>query len=309
MINKLIKMNISFNKIRTNREDESNSCFNDSNLDNYSINTSEFNCLYLINKNNTKINNNSSNLIKIDEKKMIKVKTEKNQSDIPAKKIIKREDSSSAISKLKEVNNLRNFRKSKYLNKKRPHSGSDDDNVLRKIQVKFLSFIIALTNDIVSSLINDKNVPVPHFNDLDYAIKKVVNHKFVELLKNKTIGDIVRFKISPKIKKNESNKSVYDQFLEKCPIIKDFFERRYLSLFEEYYENKNNIFTFNKKDISLSKKTEDKTYNRLINKHFRYKEKIKNVSINYYLNSYKRLKKPKFTTSSCQKTKQNKKIE
>ena len=310
-----------FNDLKTNKdlnlEEESFSFFNDINISNplnifspdndnlNSFNNSNINSLYIIkNKEN---NNDSSNLNKINDNKIIKFKIENNPLDKPLKKKIRRGDPSLENSNLKEDKNLKYFKKSKNLNKKKPHTASDGDNILRKIQVQFLSFIICYSNDIITSLIKDKNAP--SFKDLDYKIKRVVNHKFVEHLKKQKIGEIVRFKITPKIKKSENiNNNVYDWALEKFPIIKEFFDRSYLNLFKEYYKNQNNIFIFNNEIISLSTKTLSKTFISLINKNCRYKEKIKNVSINYYLNTYKKIKKPKFTTHSCSKSNQNKKI-
>ena len=288
-------MNIPLHKIGINKEEES--CFNilnssnDYSPDNYSLNTCEFNYLYFLDKKITEIKKNSSNLIQINDKTKIKFKTQKNQS--------------LENSNLKEVKNLKKFKKPKKLYKKKPHTASDDDNILRKIQVKFLSFIISYTNDIIRSLSNDKNIP--RFQDLSYEIKKIVNHEFVESLKKKTIEDIVKLKISPKIKQDENiNKHIYDIVVQKLPIIKKFFNRNYLSLFKEYYESPDGGFKFNGKDISLSHRTKSRTFNSLINKNYRFSEKIKYVSINYYFNTYKRLKKPNFKVRSCNKSNQNK---
>ena len=165
----------------------------------------------------------------------------------------------------------------------------------------FLSFIISFTNDIVTSLSDDKTVPL--FKDLDYQIKKKVNHKFVEKIKTKKLEDIVKLRITPKIKQEENiNEQIYKSVLEEYPDIQEFFDKSYLDLFKDYYENKNNIFRFNKKIIPLSDKTKQKTFDKLIEKNMKYKEKIKYVSINYYLNSYKRLKKPYFKIRTCKKS-------
>ena len=56
-------------------------------------------------------------------------------------------------------------------NKNKKHTASDDDNILRKIQVQFISFIINYSNDVVSSFVDDyKNNPC--FKDVDYEQKK-----------------------------------------------------------------------------------------------------------------------------------------
>ena len=171
---------------------------------------------------------------------------------------------------------------------KRIHSAGDDDNILRKIQVHFLSFIINFTNDVINTFFKDKTIP--RFKNLDYKIKKTVNHKFVEQLKSKKIGEILQLKVSPKMKINDEsvNKNIYNIIWAKCPSIHDYLRQNYLSLFKQYYYNNNKIFEVNGTVIKLSVRT--KTFTDLINKNFKYKEKMKYVSINYFLNSYKRVK-------------------
>ena len=210
--------------------------------------------------------------------------------------------------KKRTIKAIINPKKSKKIKIKKVHLGSDDDNILRKIQVHFLSFIICFANDVVRALTGKK---LQQFKNIDYEQKKIVNHKFVEDLKSKTIGDILKFNITPKMKNNEkqANKYIYENILKECPSIDEFFKMNYLTLFKEYYFNKNNIFQFNGKIIPLSEKTKEKTFNYFIIKHHSYLEKIKYVCINYYLNCYKRMKKPNFTTKLCNKSNQKEKIE
>ena len=102
-----------------------------------------------------------------------------------------------------------------------------------------------------------------------------------------------------KINDESVNRNIYNTIWEKCPCIHEYFTQSYLTLFKEYYNNNNKIFIVNGKIIKLSSKT--KTFNDLIRKNFKYKEKMKYVSINYFLNCYKRLKKPNFTTHILKK--------
>ena len=193
------------------------------------------------------------------------------------------------------------IRKRKYpdSNNRRIHTASDDDNILRKIQVHFLTFIINYSNDVVHTLIKEKNIP--QFKNLDYKIKKTVNHKFVEELKSKSIGEILQLKVSPKMKKHDGsvNKIIYNTIYKKYPIIHEYMERNYLTLFKEYYNNKNKTFEVNGQSIQLSIRT--KTFSDLTTKNYKYKEKLKYVAINYFLNCYKRIKKPNFKTHIIKK--------
>ena len=153
----------------------------------------------------------------------------------------------------------------------REHKGSDDDNLLRKIQVHFLSFVINYTNDLIKNLSNIKKVPI--FKPLDYKIKRNINHKFVEYLKSKNISDILQLSVSPKYKKHGDNvnKKIYNKVCTKFPFMTKFFGKSYLSLFREYYYN-NKFFFENGKIIQLSNKTQ--TFNDLIIKDSKYKDQL-----------------------------------
>ena len=182
-----------------------------------------------------------------------------------------------------EKNGRKRGRKSLDSNKKtRVHGPSDDDNLLRKIQVHFLSFIVNFTNDIIKTLIDIKNPPL--FKNLDYSIKKVVNHKNVETLKKKNISEILQLRVSPKMKIHDEsvNKNIYSKVSKLCPLMFNYFQRSYLSLFREYYYNKNKIFIVNGRIIQLSIKTY--TFNDLIIKNYKCKDKLKYIANKFFLN-------------------------
>ena len=179
------------------------------------------------------------------------------------------------------IMNKKRGRKTKNLNKcNKIHKASDDDNLLRKIQVHFLSFIINFTNDMLKTLVNDNNLL---FKNLDYQIKKKVNKKFIEDLKSKNISYILQLKISPKIKMHyeHENKKIYYKICNMYPFMTSFFEKSYLSLFKEYYYNKNKMFILNGQIIRLSNKT--KTFNDLIIKDYKNKAKLQNLAIKKFL--------------------------
>jgi len=95
------------------------------------------------------------------------------------------------------------------------------------------------------------------------------------------------------------NKIIYNTIYKKYPIIHEYMERNYLTLFKEYYNNKNKTFEVNGQSIQLSIRT--KTFSDLTTKNYKYKEKLKYVAINYFLNCYKRIKKPNFKTHIIKK--------
>ena len=179
------------------------------------------------------------------------------------------------------------WRKPKKLkNNQRIHKGSDDDNLLRKIQVHFLSFIINYTNDVIKTLIEDKN-SLPLFKNLDYKIKKIANHKYIDELKNKKICDILQLRVSPKMKIHGEtvNKIIYSKICTMFPPLTTFFDKTFLNLFKEYYFDKNKLFEVNGKIIPLSKRT--KTFSDLIIKNYKFRDKLKKVAIKNYLNDIK----------------------
>lgn len=255
---------------------------------------------YIQNKNNISF---QTNLIEADKNSILSCLT---SSKNPFLHQDKNEKSSKLFfvtsirkTKIQEKKKISKKRKRNENTIKRVHTATDYDNILRKIQVHFLSFIINFTNDVINTLFNDKRIP--KFKNLDYEIKKTVNHKSVEMLKSKDIGEILQLKISPKIKLYDGsfNKDIYDTIYKKYPAIQAYMNKSYISLFKEYYNNKNKIFKVNGQLIYLSPKT--KIFNDLLIKNIKYKEKMKYVAINYFLHCYKRIKKPKFKTRIIKK--------
>ena len=153
-------------------------------------------------------------------------------------------------------------RKKERENKSQTHDKYWMDNILRKIQNHFLSFIIFFINDILKAL-NYKQ----RFLKLDQTFKINIKKDFVESLKKKTIAEIIDNKISTKYKKKIDNKKIYEELKDKEDL-KVLFKENYLVLFKNiYYENKK-IINLKKygieKEIKLSK--EVKFYEDLLKK-------------------------------------------
>ena len=176
--------------------------------------------------------------------------------------------------------------------KKRKHDASDYDNILRKIQVHYLTFIVNFTNDLIAAfIINNKELK---FKSLSYDLKKTVNHSYVQYLKNKTIGEILQFDASSKNKKyiNSINKQIFKKVCEISPFLANFFNMSYLELFSEYYFKYNREFFFQGKNISLSKNT--RIFVDLIQKNSADAEKIRQVAINNFIETKIDNKPPMF---------------
>ena len=166
------------------------------------------------------------------------------------------------------------------------HSALDDDNILRKIQVHFLTFLVSFTNDYIDSIfpnINKKSIP--HFRQIDYKVKRTINHKSIEEMKSLTIGEILKKQASPKNKTcvNNINELIYNKLCEQFPNIKqNYFNILFKKFFIEYYYNKNdNIIILNGYKINLSIKT--KSFNYLIKKNINYSEKFRNIASYFYM--------------------------
>ena len=170
------------------------------------------------------------------------------------------------------------------------HSALDDDNILRKIQVHFLTFLVSFTNDYIDALsINKGKKNDIHFKHLDYKFKKVINHKSIEKLKVANIGQILKNKVSPKNKVNENiNQIIYLKICQQFPDLKNnYFNKLFNEFFiEYYYNNKNkNPIIINGVKVNLSDKT--KNFNKLIQNNINYIHKFRNVATFYYLNNRK----------------------
>ena len=179
------------------------------------------------------------------------------------------------------------------------HCSDDFDNIQRKIQVNFISFLIRLANDVLKSVFGPKTKF--NFKHVDYELKKIVNHDYIEFLKKCKYSDIMKMKISPKNKKfgEDSNKKTFIEVCMRSDILKKIFEKKYLYIFQNYYCNflngKNEI-DFEGLKMTLSSKT--KTISNLLEKNQSNKEKFKNVVRDVYFSEFNYNSDKKFITSS-----------
>ena len=162
------------------------------------------------------------------------------------------------------------------INSKRNHNRNSCDNLSKKIQVHYLSFLVSFINDILKNLdIKDK------FFSLNYTFKRNVNKDFVDSLKKKNIGEILCNKISKKYKKYEySNTLVYNK-VKQNEVMNKILSLNYMSLFSVYFKSSKLInlkeYGFDK-DIILSNKV--KMYKDIFQKYYNNKEYI------YIVNQY-----------------------
>ena len=198
---------------------------------------------------------------------------------------VKKEISSSRNNSTEYTRKKRGRKKEKE-NKNQTHDKYWMDNILKKIQIHFLSFIILFLNDILKSLNYSQQ-----FLKLDQSFKENIKKDFVESLKKKTIAEIIDNKISIKYKKKIKtidNKKIYEELKDK-ENLKGLFKENYLELFKNVYYKNKKIINLKKygieKEINLSK--EVKFYEDLLKKNGAFDENseyAKNINECIYIN-------------------------
>jgi len=125
------------------------------------------------------------------------------------------------------------------------HDKFSTDNLLRKIQVHYLTFIVNFINIILKKLNYEQR-----FFKLDYELKKNANKKYFDSLKTKKIGEILCNKISIKYKKQNVNANfeIYDQIKDN-EILKKILSENYIKLFKKIYYKSNK--TINLREYGL----------------------------------------------------------
>ena len=138
------------------------------------------------------------------------------------------------------------------------HDKHTIDNVLRKVQVNYMTFLISFINEILKNLnYNEK------FLKLDYSIKKNINKDFFESLKTKNIEEIICSKISGKYKKEKkNNRNIFEKIKEKKnkekKVIINILSENYLNFFWKIYYKSCKLINLKEygldKEINLSDK-------------------------------------------------------
>ena len=161
---------------------------------------------------------------------------------------------------------------------KKTHDKSSTDNLLRKIQVHYMSFIICFINAILKELNYNQR-----FLKINYEFKKNVNKDFFESLKTKSLSYIINNEISDKYKTTDKNMNyiIYEKIKDN-QILNNILEANYLDIFKNYYYKSVNNINLAKygieKEINLPNNV--KMYKNFIKKIFKEdKEYARNLNI------------------------------
>ncbi len=171
--------------------------------------------------------------------------------------------------------------------KRKRHTKDASDNILRKIQVHYLSFVVSFMNVLL------KNLGYSYkFIGIDYNIKKVISKKTFLLFKKKNIGEILCLKASPKFRtKNEENNSIIYEKVKENKNVNYFLSKNFMKLFKDVYlKNKRSI---NENGIVFDLPRNVETFDDFLNKQKRkyddikeYEQKINDVIKRSYLDIF-----------------------
>ena len=177
-------------------------------------------------------------------------------------------------------------RKPKSGGKRHRHLNTHFDNLQIKIQVNYINFIINLSNDALFLIF--KNNKKYNIKDIDHAFKIDVSRKNFDFLKSSKIKDVLEKNISNKYTQyiKKFNKELLDEVCQKSPWLNDFFNLNYLDLFKCYYNDQKHIdkIIFWDQIITLSKKTQKKTFYELLIKNKNIAKELINAVKTVYFN-------------------------
>lgn len=172
---------------------------------------------------------------------------------------------------------------------KKMHKKNAFDNIITKVQVHYIKFIINLANDIIEQELKMDRESC--FKDIQYKIKRKINFNDFEILKTRKIENVILKPISSKFQNFNlnNNKEVYNKVINRSELLKKFFNFNYLKLFKIYYNNREklNKITINEKEINLSEKTE--SFSSIIQKNKEIEEEIIESIKRAYFGGYEKL--------------------
>ena len=162
------------------------------------------------------------------------------------------------------------------------HRSDSFDNLLRKIQVHFLNFLIDFCNEALKTEYENSDYS---FKQINYKVKKEIKYSYLKNLKHCSIKDILNFDISSKYLKidRKHNKKLLEKIESSSIWLYNLFQMNYLQLFKYYYNDGKplNKIYFMEREIFLTPKT--KSFYCLLEKNLNLKNEIIGVAKRCYL--------------------------
>ena len=176
--------------------------------------------------------------------------------------------------------------------KKFQHLSTDFDNLQRKIQVHYFTFIINLSNDALKAVLDSKTHY--QFKQISYKSKILISHENVNRLHKSTIKDILKNPISPKNKNYPKlfNNDLLNFACNESKLLERFFNIKYLDFFNDFYfneEKETNKVIFEGIEIPFSKET--KNFYHLLKKYEKDKALLIDSAKSVYFYGYDALVK------------------
>lgn len=187
---------------------------------------------------------------------------------------------------------------------RRRNRKEDFDNILVKIQVHFINFIINVSNDIIKFIFKKQKYS---FKQIDYKYKRNASFENFNKLKEVPIKEILSKEISSKYKliPKSTNSNILSIVTSSTQWLNNFFNINYLEFFSIYYNNCKPLkkIEFQGNKIFLSPKT--KSFYALLRKNKSLKELIISVVQDAYFNGNKNITQ-KFVVTKQEEIKKEK---
>ena len=119
--------------------------------------------------------------------------------------------------------------------RKKQHSKFDKDNLMKKLNIHYISFIVKYVNFNIQRFISRKH---PLFANLCYEFKKKLNSTTFNKLKNMTLGEVLKNEGSNKNKRNmiyekDENEKLFKSVYE--TELKNLLDINYIEFFKQVY--------------------------------------------------------------------------
>ena len=181
--------------------------------------------------------------------------------------------------------------------KKETHLSSSPDNILSKIQIHFINFIINFSNDYIYAI---KKTNQCSFKNINSSFKAKISKRHFEKTKNLTIKQILE-SVDISIKYKTCNKDINKDTLQKLdndPRFQKLFDMKFLDLFHYYYNNGQPLKEICSSGIKIDLSKKTKTFYDLLEKYKDLKEDMFQIIKMFYLEDFQEIELNEKSNSS-----------